>query len=380
MIWVRKGFVHFLSLLLLVSLIGGAFAVSADINLTHPAKLEAWLGQSGFYSGVVTKALNDAQQSASDNSGAGRVSLGDPTVQKAVRSVFSPQLLKQYSSTFLNSNYAWLEGKASSPDFKIDLTAPKQQLAQQVGRQVAARVASLPACSAAQLSQLQATLNTDPLSIPCQLPSLSPQAAGTQAAAQIIGSSNFLNNPIVTANALNPNGSKQGQPYYQRLSSAPKLYRLGQKLPWIFGGVALVGIIGIIFVAPRKRRGVRRVGIVLLEAGAVLVASKFIADAVFNHLEKRILSNSSIGQLQQALTDFIHRVESQMVKVDLWFGVGFLILAVLILATLWLTRQKSGTASNSQTIDDESSGTDGRRPPLPTLKQPPRPRPPRLVQ
>lgn len=383
MIWVRKGIVHLLALLLLISLVYGAFAVSANVNLSHPQKLETWLGQSNFYDSVVNNVLDIAQKSASNDVGAGRVSLSDPLVRQTVKSVFSPQLLKQYTDTLLTSNYAWLEGKTSSPQFTIDLTSAKQKLAQQVGAAVQAHVASLPTCSSAQLAQLQTTLNTDPLSIPCLLPGLTPQIAAAQASAQITGSSNFLNNPVITANALNPNGSNQGRPYYQKLSSAPKLYRWGIKLPWIFGGLALLSTIGIVFIAPRKRKGVRRVGVVLLLAGVILVAVKFAADTVFNWLEKRLYSHSSIGQLQQSLTDFLHRLETQLVKVDFWFGIAFLVLAVLLLATLWFTRQKAGGASTPGTpgntpnddITDESD-----KPPLPVLKQPPQPKRPRLIQ
>jgi hypothetical protein len=390
MIWVRKGFVHVLSLVLLVSLVGGALAVSADVNLSHPQKLETWLSQSNFYSSVVTNVLHNAQQSASNDEGAGRVSLADPTFQQAVRAVFTPQLLQQYTNTILTSNYAWLEGKTPSPQFTIDLTSPKHQLAQQVGQTVQTRLTNLNLCSAAQLAQLQATLNTDPLAIPCQLPTLSPQAAAAQATAQINGSGDFLNNPVITASALNPNGSNQGQPYYQKLSAAPKLYRWGQRLPSIYGGLALLSILGIVFIAPRKRRGVRRVGIVMLEAGLILLAVKLAADTVFNHLKKRIFNNSSVGQLQQSLTDFLHRLEVQLVKVEFWFAIAFLVIGVLLLGLLWLTRNKSVKPAKKPRPDKTegpssgSSSTD-ERPPLPVFKRPPRPnpnkpRPPRLIQ
>ena len=390
MIWVRKGFVHLLSLVLLVSLVGGAAAVSAKINLTHPKKLETWLSQGNFYSSVVTNVVHNTQQSASNDTGAGRVSLSDPTFQQAVRSVFTPQLMQQYTNTILNSNYAWLEGKTASPQFTIDLTSAKHKLAQQVGQTVETRLTGLNLCSGAQLAQLQATLNSDPLSIPCQLPTLSPQAAGTQATAQINGSGDFLNNPVITAQALNPNGSNGGRPYYQRLSAAPKLYKWGQRLPWIYGGLALLSMLGIVFIAPKRRRGLRRVGIVVLEAGIILVAAKFVADTVFNRVEKRIFNNSSVGQLQQPLTDFLHRLEIQLVKVEFWFGIAFLVVGVLLLGILWFTRHKPAKTAKRPKPDKSDGPSSGdsktdERPPLPVFKQPPRPnsnrpRPPRLIQ
>jgi hypothetical protein len=392
MVWVRKAVVYLLSLVLFISLIGGALAVSTNMNLTHTDKLETWLSQSHFYSSVVDNTLHDAQQSASNDSGAGRVSLNDPQVQQAVKSVFSTTVLQQYATTFLNSNYDWLNGKTATPEFRIDLTASKQKLAQQIGQNVKTRLTGLQACSAAQLAQLQITLNSDPLTIPCQLPGITPQTAADQVTKQIAGSSDFLNNPVITAKALDPSGGQQGQPYYQKLSSLPKLYRLNLKLPWIFGGLVLISMLGILFISLSRRRGLRLIGFALLAAGLVLIVVKFVSDTVFNQLEKKVFNNSSIGQLQHSLTDFLHRLESQLVKVDLWFGISFLALAIILLVILRLTRDKSGRPkakvppkpkpSSSTDVSSGGQGS-GERPPLPTLKRPvstPPAKRPRLIQ
>ncbi len=398
MVWVRKGFVFLLSLALLVSLVGLALSVSAKANLTHPQKLETWLDQSNFYSSLVTNELRDAQQSATGDTGAGRIVLSDPPFQAAVRSVFTTQLLKQYTSTVLNSNYAWLEGKTSTPNFTIDLRPAKQKLAQQIGQAVETRLTSLNLCTNAQLAQLQSTLNTDPLAIPCQLPTVNPQTAGTQATAQVNDSESFLNNPVITPNSLNPDGNKQGKPYYQRLSSAPKLYKWGQRLPLIFGGLTILMLMGIFFLTPRRRRGLRRIGSVMVLAGIILVAIKFVADTAFNHAEKQLFNGSGIGQLQHSLTGFLQRLEAQLVKIDLWFGIAFLALGALLLGILWLSRDKGPKAAkvkgsaldtpNEPIAAPPASGPTNRgtKSSLPALKQPVRSkpnkprRPPRLIQ
>ena len=72
-------------------------------------------------------------------------------------------------------------------------------------------------------------------------------AEGDRVAQEINGNSDFLNNPVITAGSLNQdqfsqggnNAAPQGQPYYKKLSWAPKLYQIGRQLPWIFGGLAL---------------------------------------------------------------------------------------------------------------------------------------------
>jgi len=113
-----------------------------------------------------------------------------------------------------------------------------------------------------------------------------------------------------------------------------------------------------------------------------MVAIKFVTDAAFNQLEKHLLNKSSISQLQQPLTDFLHRLETQLARVDLWFGAAFLVLAAMVLGRLWFTRQKSPGKRAGPSDKDESpegQGTDDR-PPLPVFKQPSPPKRPRLIQ
>jgi hypothetical protein len=378
---IRKIVVLLLSLVLLVSLVGVAFSTSSNVAFTHPDKLEGWLNQSKFYDHFVAMVAGETEKVVGGNGQSGPASPGDTAIRQAATIAFPPQILQQNINTLLNSNYSWLEGKTSHPDFMIDLTAAKQSFAAQIGQLVEIRLAGLPACSNAQLAQLGTNQNIDYLTITCRPPSLTPQAAAAQATQQINSGGSLLANPVITASSINPKGNNNsGQPYYQKLSMAPKLYRLGLKLPWFLGGLALLSTLGIVFLAPRKRKGVRRVSVVLLEAGVILVAVKFVADTAFNQLKKHIFNSSSVGQLQQSLTDFLHRVEAQLVKVDLWFGIAFLALALLLFGILWFTRQKSGTPAKPDAAGGAETPQAGNTPAFPELKQPPRPKRPRLIQ
>ncbi|MGC1177349.1 MAG: hypothetical protein WA843_04735 [Candidatus Saccharimonadales bacterium] len=382
--WARKGFVHCLAVLLFISLLGVAFTISALYTFTPPAKVEKTLAQSKLYDHFVSNAINEAEKSSNSSDSSGSVSLNDVAVQEAAKSAFSPQLIQKSVETFVNSNYAWLKGKTATPSFTIDLTSAKQSFAEQVGRYAETRLNTLPICSAAQLSQIDPQ-NIDPLAIACRPAGLDPQAENSRVMQEITTSSDFLSNPIITANTINPNNQNaQGQPYYQKLSHAPKLYRLGVTLPWVFGVLTLLSAAGVFYLAATKRRGTRRIAIALALAGCILVATKFVADTVFNHLEKRLFNNSSVGQLQQSLTNFLHRLESQLVKIDLWFGVAFLILAAAAVIYLLATRRSGTTPAQpnapfptdpqpEQTLRSETS-QQAEQP------QPPRPKRPRLVQ
>ncbi|HSW85233.1 MAG TPA: hypothetical protein VLF79_01280 [Candidatus Saccharimonadales bacterium] len=407
MIWVRRTIVALLSLILLFALVSEASAVSGKINLSNPQKLETWLAQSNFYHSIVANSLKNAQLSASNDQGAGRISLNDAAVQQTVNSIFTPAVLQSYANTIIDGNYAWLQGKTPTPVFTVDLRPAKQKLAEQINQVVKDRVASLPACTPEQLAQLQSTLNTDPLSVPCKLPTMDPETAGKQAAFQISSSESFLNNPVITANTINPNGKTSGKPYYKQLSSLPKAYTWSQRAPWILGGIALLCTLGILFIAPRKRFGLRRLGIVLVIAGIILIIIKFLYDATFNKVEDHVFNNANVGEIQKSLTDFSHHVEAQLVRIDLWFGIAFVLIGSIILIVLWATRPKPPTKlqgpkpgdtikpSDNKPVSNQSAPPPTRpvsgsptpaptvpsqRPPLPVLKSQPRPRPPRLIQ
>ena len=342
MIWVRKFFVLLLSLVLLICLVGEGLSFSTKSNLGQPNKLEAWLAQSHVYSDLVNNEFNDAQQNASNDAGAGRVSLSDPAVAQAVKAVFTPTVVQGYANTFLDSNYRWLRGKTSQPDFKIDLTGIKQKLARQLGQTVATRVANLQPCTAAELDQIQSTLNSDPLTLPCGLPGLDAKTAGQQVQQQIATSSDFLTTTMLTASSLNPNSSNTGTAYYVRLHRLPALYRLNQKLPLIYAVVGLVAIIGILVLSLTRRRALRRLGWLFLTSGIILIAFKFAADSLTSTAQKKLFNNSNISQLQKSLTSFTHVVESHVVKTDLIFGIIFVIIGLGALGYIVFTRGRNG--------------------------------------
>lgn len=395
---VRKGIVHLLSLVLMVSLIGGAAAVSVDIAFGQPAKVEAWLDQSNIYSSFVNNAIKQANTSANGGGQGGGISLNDVAVQQAANSAFSPALLRQDVNSVINSNYDWLEGKTATPDFKVDLSAAKTSFAQQVGQYVEARLASLPVCTTAQLPLAEQQLNSDPLSLTCRPAPLSPATEGASVTQQLSNSGDFLGNPVITADTISPNGNNNSnQPYYKKLSAAPRLYRLATSAPLVLGALAVLTAAGVLFIAPSKRRGLRRIAWVLLEAGILLTIMKFATDFAFKKAEDQIFNKASVGALQQSLTDFAHRAESQLVSVNLYAGIAFLVLAVAIFTYLIIShgrQPRAGTKTPApgpkkpDASPDTSSSPAAGQPTAPSNNDPvsqsateaPKPKRPRLIQ
>lgn len=310
-------------------------------------------------------------------------------VQQAATSAFPQSLLKQSVQTFLNGNYAWLEGKTPIPSYTIDLSSAKQAFATKVATEsVLTHLTGLPTCTAAQTLQLE---SADPLLLSCLPAGVSPQFEASQVSQQLVTSSGFLSNPVITARTVSIKGLSEHTPYYTKFSALPKGYQFVQKLPWILSIVSIISILGIMYCARSRRSGIRRIGIILLISGLLLVASSFATDVAFNTLRERVLTKINEVQIQPSLTSFTHYLEAQLAKIDLWSGIAYIVLAILLFGVLLLTRRRTPKpAKEAKPLPqaNDTPGADQSAPqPIPRLKTPQHnlknrsgPRPPRLIQ
>ena len=383
MIWFRRFVVLILSLILFVCLFAGVLAFSVNRAVAKPANIEAWLNQSGIYSNfvdnVVQQAAKSNGQGDQSNTGSTDVSISDPAVQAAAKVAFSPAVLQKDVVIFLNGNYAWLQKKTATPQFVIDLSTAKQTFAEQVGQAVTTHLASLPVCTTAQL---EALTTQDPLAVTCRPATVDPASTGAAVTAQLANGDGFLSNPVITPTSLSTKGNNQppSQPYYDKFSFAPKAYKAATEAPWALAGLALLCIIGIFFIAPTKRRGVRRVGVVLFEVGILLVAAKFAVDYAFKKAEDHVFNSTSVGPLQHSLTTFAGKLESQLVNTNMYFGIGFLVVALIIFIVFMSTRKRKGKHTPEEVKPEETKESEA------TTEQPAKPQPsrppkrPRLIQ
>ncbi len=361
MIWVRKGFVHFLAILLFISLVGGVAILNVNRVFGQPAEVKTLVAQSGIYDHLVSAALDQSQTDANKNGGSdSSVSLNDTAVQQAAKQSFTPDLLRTSFETFIDANYAWLQGKTATPQFNIDLSGAKNSLADQVGAAVTTRLKTLPVCSAAQMAQLQLPVNS--LTVDCRPTNIDPQTEGARVAQDIKTSNDFLGQPVLTPTSVNQQKDAQAKPYFKTASKAPQVYRFTQKAPFILAALALLTSVGIIFIAPTKRKGWRRVGVVLALAGAVLIASKFVADAGVTKLSDK-LHNGAGSQIQAQVNNLAKTLESKLFQSNLVFGIAFVVLAAIIIGWLVKTRNQNGKPKAEPTAPQEDTPDESPEPP-----------------
>lgn len=395
MVFMRKFGVVVFALLLFVGLLTLAFSTSSNVAFTNSEKMKSWLTQSNLYGAFVENAIGQAERTAgTDNSGG--ISLSDTVVKESAQSTFSAKQLENDVNTFLDSNYAWLEGKSDKPDFSIDLSAAKESFAQRVGQYVTTYLNGLQVCTSEQLATFDPQ-TADPLTLSCRPSSMDPTTEGSAVADQIATSTEFLSNPVITPQNINPDGDSETRPYYQDLSSLPQIYQINKKVPWAAAILTVLLAIGVFLLAGTKRQGVKITSIVLALAGLVLVSTKFYSNQVTNSLQQQVFNANTVGQLQKALTTFFSLLEDQLVKVDLWFGIAYLAIAAIGGIALYATRQRGIKMSSSLLSEPAASkpkakpaaSTKKPQPAKPKIaptpkpaaqKRPPRRKPPRLVQ
>jgi hypothetical protein len=351
MVWVRQFFVQVFSGLFILSLLALAYSVSIDTSLSKPDKLETWLSESKLYDHFVANLITQAQKSAANqvaDTGSGP-SLNSPVIQEAAKAAFTPAVLQSTVTTIIDANYAWLQGKTAAPEFKVDLTDAKQNFAKQVSAYVTTHLATLPKCTEAQLRALSPEL--DPLQITCVPANVNAIAEGQKIEQSLLGSDGFLGDPVITPQTLA--GNKTDTPYYTKFSKAPRYYQLSHKLPVGLAVLAFIAALLVIFIAPIRRKGLRRVGWVLLEAGVVLIVSKFAADYAFTKVQNRLFDNANVGDLQQSLTVFIQRAETALLGVTLYFGIAYAVLGLSILIGLLIGRHKQSTPKRERQTSTE---------------------------
>lgn len=371
----RKFGYHTLSVFLFVFLILAAWSAALTITFNKPAKLETWLSQSKLYDHFVATALDQIKKtteqpsSHSTDNGVG-LSLSDPGVEQAVKTAVTPDLLQKSVNTFLDANYAWLEGKTVKPEFTIDLTGVKAALAANMGAYAQKRAIGLPKCT----NTVQATQQTDPLTATCLPPGVTPAAIAQSAEQQIADSQDFLANPVITAETFNQttqnhqSSQTNNQPYYQQLSSLPAAYRFATKIPLLVTVLALLTAAGVILLAVPRRKGIRKVGTLLMSTGVIILLLIFISSSILHRVENKVFTNDNVGQLQQSLVDFAHRAQSALANVDLWFGVSFIVIGAAIYIVLQFTKPSTPKPTQPEATEE---------PPTP---QPPQPKRPTLIQ
>ena len=105
---------------------------------------------------------------------ASTAALPQDVIERAVKSVITPELLQQKTETYIVANYDWLNNERDEPLLEINLANERELLTAAFAREAEQTIERKPACDVTQMNLYQAQLQTDPLSVPCRLTGVDP--------------------------------------------------------------------------------------------------------------------------------------------------------------------------------------------------------------
>lgn len=313
------------------------FAWSIYHVFSGPHDLEVSLVRSGVYQSFVGDVLK--AQSNTDSSSNDAIPINEPGVQSLVQSAFSPTLLQKETEQVINATYAWTTNQTPSLRFTIDLRGAKQQLATGIGQYVTNRLTALPVCSA---DTMQTMTTVDPFNVTCIPPGFDVAVASATAESNVLNS-DFLKNPVITADTKMGNG----QTLDQKFQHAPETYQhIRQGLIWSFILVIALGT-ATIFLADNRRAGLRRLAAALITMGLFSIVLDWFSVFAVHKLADRISTSTSTNKaLEQHAVSVIESLVNNIRTWDTIYGIALLIIGIAILTALHFAGNKKKLMAN----------------------------------
>lgn len=285
-------------------LAANAFALFGVLN---PETVKGTLREENIYSAVAPSVLSTASYQEKT---AGQLPLEEPWVREAAKNAFPARDLEQKANTAIDGTFAWLEGKTATPEFAIDFTENKRQLAAGIGDHTENRLENLPRCS---LNNLPTTF--DVFRIECLPPGFNAGALANRVKEEIRTDQSFLQDPVITPKDLggliNPDGNNAAAEPLAQLEGLRTLFEYKTLLLVLLPLLTAVFAVAGLLLAPDRLKALRRLGrsflfsaIGLFMFGLLLVfgLKRIIAATATDSLTREVFSPALTGLAAQAQT------------------------------------------------------------------------------
>lgn len=231
----------------------------ASSTLRNRDKVKESLNTSSVYNNIVNVAIEGLANAESQD--VGEIPINDPALQEKVRNVLTPDFLKSSTESVIDGVYNWLEGDVAQPDFEIDLSGVRTQLAAELGNYAAERAASLPTCTTVPAQY-------DALTAECVPPATTTAQIKDTVEQEFLNSDGFFNDAVLTAEDIKDPETQQS--IFTDTNEARRLYQTGGYMPYILGAIVLVTAAAILFLSSSRRAGALRLGIISTLVALVL--------------------------------------------------------------------------------------------------------------
>ncbi|HSW66006.1 MAG TPA: hypothetical protein VLI54_02605 [Bacillota bacterium] len=388
----RKAATATAATLLVLVLLSFGLAWSVHQVIGSAGDVKKALRTSGIYQSVVSQALDQAQKDEHKDTSTttNDIPVSNPQIRTIIESAFPPAFLQTQTEGVIDSAYAWIQGNTSSLQFKIDLTSAKTRLADGVGQYVQTHLASLPACTAANLPTGG---DVDPFNATCVPAGFDIQAAVTKSRDNILHG-DFLKDTVITADTIK---DKNGKTLNEQVKQAPDAYHKGILATYGSAFLAVALAAAVLFGSRDWRRGLRRVGVILVTIGALSALFGWMSSFTVHKAAAKIANTqTSDAPLQAQLIKIVQSLADDLRTWWMAYGITLIVLGIIaIVVSVVLMRRKpevdtapriSIAGSSDDLVPDAEPATAAQpvehvptAPPLPAKKPASKPRP-RKVQ
>jgi hypothetical protein len=317
-----------------------------------PDAIKTAFRESGIYTSIVGDALDKAQKEEGQSGTADEIPVTRPEVRKIITDAFPPQFMQTQTENLLDGVYNWLNGKTKTLEFNLDLSDSKVRLADGVSKYVSQRLASLPTCTASDLSTMPS--DVDPFNAPCVPPNYDVNAAAEKARQEILNGE-FMKDTKITGADLK---TSDGKTFDEQYKKGPAAYRNVKNAVYSMALVALLAGTAVVCLSVTRRAGLRKVAISSLVAGGMLVGVSWLTGVAIKRLAAEIAKQPEGSEpLQQKLIHIVQSLGSDVRSWWLWFGLIVAMAAIAGLVALHYTKPQDELTA------DLPTGPTGETPP-----------------
>lgn len=300
-------------------------------------KIKQAAEESKIYDAIVDNLYETAKIEAGGQGT--QLPLDDPAIEKAAKSAFSTELIQKNSTQVIDNVYSWLKQDLKTPNFVVDFSEAKVQLADSLAQYAQDRYEGLPECTLAQLRSLNTS--SDLMNIGCRVPLISGDEARNRVKAELLNSPNFLKDTTFTVEDLPKD--PQGMTVFEKAADAPRAFGIASALPVILLFVSVLLAIGVVLLAQTKLIAMKSLGLSLTGVGVFLAIDVFIITWLFKQM-----NSSSVGEFQNSMLALIRNLTDEYVKALLVYCYVFIGTGAALLLASWLIRKRRMAAIDKQ--------------------------------
>lgn len=353
----RKFALFVFSLLLFIALPLNTLAWTTKQSLMDREVILGWLKEGKVYDNIadsVAQIAEDNLNKTDENQPVDGQSQEDAgqmpdtaTLIKAAKTALPPNVLQENVEAVINSSYDWLEGKTDTIVLNLDLSDEKKAFIDALGNEAIVRAASLPTCTAEQVSDF------DPLSSEC-IPS------GTNVAAQadkikneLASSKDFIPDTSITSADLTVGEEGSKKLISEQFETIPGAFKNAQNSALIMTIAVAIFCVAVFLLGKNRKSGLKinawifgLAGIWALVLGLVFrLGNTALANAVVNN------SDANIGS--SAISALLAQITGTLFQWHVIIGGAYVVVAILCIVAMKLMNKNSAPKTPDVPLEEK---------------------------